>query len=138
MLLEFPTNQIPIGTEKLVKWLLNHDIVPMIAHPERNTVFREQPQKLEAFINQGCLIQVTASAILGRFGSRAQESAETLLLNNQIRIMASDAHNIEYRPPKLADAYAKVAELTSLENAKKLFIDTPKKISSSKFKPETD
>ena len=36
LLLELPPGHIPPGSDKLVRWLLDRNIVPMIAHPERN------------------------------------------------------------------------------------------------------
>lgn len=133
LLLEFPSNTIPLGSEKLTKWLLANNVVPIIAHPERNSIFQEHSTRLDAFINQGCLTQVTASALLGWFGLKAQNSAELLLAQDKITIMASDAHNIDYRPPRLTESFEAVKQLTSLETAQQLFIDTPKKIAACHF-----
>ncbi len=36
LLLELPHSHVPPGSDKLVQWLLDRDIQPMIAHPERN------------------------------------------------------------------------------------------------------
>lgn len=71
LLLEFPTNNIPLGTDKLINWLLKQNITPMIAHPERNTVFQDHPERLSNLLKQGCLTQVTGASFLGNFGSAA-------------------------------------------------------------------
>ncbi len=43
LLIEFPTNEIPIYAEQMFYHLLNQGHVPVIVHPERNAVFREEP-----------------------------------------------------------------------------------------------
>jgi len=133
LLLEFPSNAIPLGSDKLIKWLINQNIVPMIAHPERNTVFQEHPERLLSLIGLGCLTQVTGAAFLGQFGLAAKETAEELLQKNLITIIASDAHNMAYRPPILSEAYNQIKLLTAMDTANQLFIEIPKLISSCKF-----
>lgn len=133
LLIEFPSNTIPVGSDKLTKWLLVNNVIPMIAHPERNTVFQQNPEKLIQFIKLGCLVQVTAGALLGNFGHNAQLYAETILQQNLITVIATDAHNVDYRPPKLSDCFNMVTELTNKQKAIDLFFNTPKNISRSKF-----
>lgn len=133
LLLEFPSNSIPIGSEKLTGWLIKQNITPMIAHPERNQVFQEQADRLKTFINQGCLTQITASALLGNFGSAAKRTALELLRSDQITILASDAHNINYRPPLLSECYEFVKNETSDEKAQSLLVSNPAKIAETKF-----
>lgn len=133
LLLEFPTNSIPLGSDKLISWLLKQNIKPMIAHPERNLVFQEHPERLDAFLKQGCLTQVTGNSFLGSFGNGAQNLAIRLLENSAINIVASDAHNSAYRPPVLSNAFSKVSELSSLEVANNLFQENPKTIAQTKF-----
>lgn len=47
--------------------------------------------------------------------------------------MATDAHNVAYRPPVLSEAFKKISEISSAEVATALFIDNPKTISKCKF-----
>src|SRR6185369_2461450 len=70
MLLEFPHGSVPLGSEKLVDWLLGHNVRPLIAHPERNKDIMRDPARLGVFAGAGCLVQVTADALDGGFGER--------------------------------------------------------------------
>jgi protein-tyrosine phosphatase len=133
LLLEFPSNLIPLGSEKLIEWLLKNSITPMIAHPERNSIFQNDTKRLSSFIQQGCLTQGTASAILGKFGNQAKKTLEYLLQQDAITILATDAHNLDYRPPKLSASFKEVSELTSTTTAKRLFIENPALIAATKF-----
>jgi len=133
LLLEFPSNIIPVGSNNLTKWLLTQGITPMIAHPERNQAIMDNPNKLKPFLDQGCLLQLTASSLLGNFGQKSKNIAEQLLQENKVTIMATDAHNIRYRPPKLTESLQQATNLIGEIQAKKLVIDTPKEITKNKF-----
>lgn len=137
LLLEFPSNAITLGSEKLTHWLLQQNITPMIAHPERNSVFQKNLKRVDEFLQQGCLIQITAGALEGNFGTLAKECAEQLIKEDKVTIIASDAHNIKYRPPSLSKAAEIVSQLVSEDKAIKLLKTVPKQISQSKFFGDT-
>ncbi|MBI5107797.1 MAG: capsular biosynthesis protein [Rhodocyclales bacterium] len=101
MLLELPHSHVPVGADKLVEWLLRQGIRPMIAHPERNKDIMRSVEKLLPFVRLGCLLQVTAGAVAGSFGDGARIRAEDLLGKGWVTVLASDAHNMESRPPEL-------------------------------------
>jgi protein-tyrosine phosphatase len=100
-LLEFPRQDIPFGSDNLVKWLLAKNCLPIIVHPERNRTFLEQRHKLQTFIDLGCPLQITASSLSGKFGKDVQKMAEALLAENSVSAIASDSHNLKGRPPDL-------------------------------------
>lgn len=133
LLLEFPHGEIPFGAERLTAWLLQRNIVPMIAHPERNKGIMRSPSKLKPFIQQGCLLQVTASSVAGRFGPAAQEIAHALLEEGVVTILASDAHNLDYRPPILSEGLEHAAELIGESQAELLVRQRPWQIAQGHF-----
>lgn len=104
MLLEFPDGQVPVGAEQFVGWLLGQNIRPVIVHPERNRGFMEHPARMRSFVEAGCLSQVTAGSLLGQFGSRARATAEVLLEQGWVAVIASDAHNLRSRAPMMRNA----------------------------------
>ena len=105
LLLELPDGQIPVGTDKLIRWLRDRHIQPVIAHPERNRVVRDTPQRGLELVQMGCLLQVTAGAFLGNFGPRVQAAAEFLLAQQAVAAIASDAHNLAARSPCMGAAF---------------------------------
>jgi len=128
MLLEFPHDGIPPGSDKLVDWLMQRNILPIIAHPERNKAIMHDITKIGPFLERGCLFQLTAMSVTGKFGENAHNIAHQFLSNGWAAIIASDAHNIKHRPPVLSEAYATVASEYSSDLARALFIDTPAEI----------
>lgn len=101
LLLEFPHSHIPLGSEKMVNWLLLRKIRPVIAHPERNKDVMRSLSKIVPFIEMGCLLQVTAGSVAGNFGPFCQDICVKLLESGWVWTLASDAHNLAYRPPEL-------------------------------------
>ena len=101
LLLEFPHSHIPLGSEKMVNWLLLRKIRPVIAHPERNKDVVRSLSKIVPFIEMGCLLQVTAGSVAGNFGPFCQDICVKLLESGWVWALASDAHNLAHRPPEL-------------------------------------
>ena len=137
LLLEFPHGELPFGAERLTQWLLQQGIQPMIAHPERNKGLLRDPSKIKPLVQQGCLFQVTAGAVAGRFGQPAQDLAERFLAEGLVTILASDAHNLENRPPVLSEGLAAASALLGEAEAYKLVQDNPWQLAQSKFAAST-
>lgn len=120
MLLEFPPAQLMVGGEKLVQWLIARRIRPVIAHPERNKEIVRDADKLRPYLALGCLLQITAGSIVGRFGKDIQRCAVTLLEKEWVTAVASDAHDMEHRPPSLDVARAALIALGGVALAEDL------------------
>jgi len=133
LLLELPHNQVPPGSENLIDWLSQRSCRTMIAHPERNKEIMRNPQRLIPFLQRGCLIQVTAGSLAGKFGETVQKIAEQLLLQGDIDVIASDSHNLQHRTPDLSAGYHRAKELIGEEGARKLVMDNPMAIVWSQF-----
>lgn len=131
LLLEFPHSHIPKGSDKLVDWLLKHNIMPMIAHPERNRDLWKFPELLRPFINRGCLLQITAASLCGDFGERPQSLAWRLIESGCVTVVASDMHNLSRRPCKMKEAFAQISERLGKIDAERLFVTNPQIIFDS-------
>ena len=134
-LLEFPHTEVPVGAERLTEWLVGRGFLPMIAHPERNRHIISDIGRLGPFLSQGCLTQVTASALTGQFGPQSQARAEQLVLDGQATCIASDAHNTTNRVPCLAAGARAAAALVGQDAAKTLVHDNPWAIVKGHFGP---
>jgi protein-tyrosine phosphatase len=125
LLVEFAEFAIPPSMDDTMHQLQLAGLSPIITHPERNSLLRAQPERMYRWLHQGCYAQITALSILGRFGSAAQNRAEEWLDAGRIHFVASDAHNLQGRPPQLRAAYDKVAERRGDAVAQALFRDNP-------------
>ena len=122
-LLEFPQTSVPVGSENLIQWLRRKGILPVIAHPERNLVFQKFPDKLQPLLDAGCPLQVTAGSVTGQFGRKAQKLAQNLLKQDKVRFLASDCHNLRYRPPNLSHGIKAAAKIIGQTRASELVSD---------------
>lgn len=133
MLLEFPHSHILPGSDRLVRWLLQRDILPLIAHPERNKDVMRDLSRLHEFVQAGCLFQVTAGSLAGRFGEMAEQRACEIVEAGWATVLASDAHNLKSRPPELADGVAVAAGLIGETAARALVMENPWRMVASRF-----
>ncbi|SJZ77392.1 tyrosine-protein phosphatase [Anaerorhabdus furcosa] len=100
---------------------------PILAHPERYKFIQEKIDIVNDFIKEGCYIQVNASSILGYNGRDAKKTAITLLENNLVHIISSDAHS-KNRRIDLDEAYDFVLDSYGKDIADLLMSDNPKRI----------
>jgi len=125
MLLELPHSHIPVGSDKFVAWLLKQKVRPMIAHPERNKDVHIDINRITPLVSMGCLLQVTAGSVTGNFGEPSRQRAVQLLERGWVTILASDAHNLAYRPPELEPGRCAAAKVIGEEESWKLVRASP-------------
>lgn len=79
-------------------------ITPVLAHPERNPLVQEDPERLRPLVDGGALVQLTASSLDGRAGKRVTRTARHLLELELAHLVASDAHRPAVRMGGMAAA----------------------------------
>jgi protein-tyrosine phosphatase len=126
LLVEFPDSSISPNTPQTFYQLSLSGMTPIITHPERNPILSRQPERMAEWLKAGALIQVTASSLTGRFGQKAEQTATWLLDHQWVHFLATDAHNIQSRPPQLRPAFDLVAEQYGLAMATRLCIENPR------------
>jgi protein-tyrosine phosphatase len=132
ILVEFSDCLIPPSTDEIFEWMRGAGMVPIITHPERNQALRQRPELIEHWINNECLVQVTAQSFLGHFGRKAKTFADALMRDGFIHFVASDGHDLENRPPVLAEACRYIASNYGESQALRLFVTNPKATLSGK------
>lgn len=111
VLVELASNSVPPMLEQPFYRVQLDGFVPVIAHPERNTVFQSRPDILAALVEQGARTQITLGSLTGAFGPAAKQCAGDLLDRRLVHFVATDAHNTEKRPPRIREAMAALEAL---------------------------
>lgn len=124
ILLETPYAAWPMELERQVGRLATLGIRGILAHPERSGGVQAPGgvDKLELAVSRGLYTQVTAGSLSGRFGRSAKATANELLQRELVHVIASDAHNVDRRPPRMGEAAKEVGDA---ELAKWLTTDAP-------------
>lgn len=95
ILVEMPWQGRPSYIEEIIADLLGYGLTPVLAHPERMNVFEEEPNLLFDFVQMGCISQLTASSLYGKFGNTAMNSSIDIMRHGLAHVIASDTHMVE-------------------------------------------
>ena len=125
LLIEFSNFSIPQQIEDWMTQMSDRGIVPIITHPERNPLLQQNLERVSDWVKLGCAVQVTASAILGGWGTRAHQAAQWLFKKKLVHVLASDGHDIVRRPPVLSQAREAVAKEFGEQTARALLEENP-------------
>jgi protein-tyrosine phosphatase len=109
MLIELPNQHVLSDIREVIHELKLKGIVPIIAHPERNSELANEMDTLMELVEAGALCQVTTHSLNGLFGRRIRQVAFEMCRRNLVHIVASDAHNQDQRPFGMSEAYRLVA-----------------------------
>jgi protein-tyrosine phosphatase len=128
LLVEFSNYSIPQQTSDSFMKMGNCGITPIITHPERNPILRESPQRVLEWAEQGCVVQMTGSALTGFWGERTRRAALWLLEHQAVHVLATDAHDLEKRVPVLSTARSAAAQICGEEVAQAMVEGNPRAI----------
>lgn len=126
LLLEFPpllpVQQMIAGAERIVA----AGLVPVVAHVERypRLVARGAAQ----LAARGCVLQINAASVLGRWGSALRRRSVRLLRDGTVAVIASDGHDGTQRSASLERPARWLRKRFGAERASAWLDDTPRRI----------
>ena len=86
-------------------------------------------------MRKGALVQITAGSLLGDFGKTAQKACEDFFRLGLVHAIASDAHSLSQRPPRMAPARERVRKKWGADAERGLFVENPEAILASRPVP---
>jgi protein-tyrosine phosphatase len=128
MLVELPDYALSPTLEETFYSLRLAGMTPILTHPERNPSLQQDDSRLKDWIRDGMLTQVTASSVMGLMGRKAQKMAERMLADRWVHFLATDAHNISTRAPKMREARDHIAARYGEPYAQKLCTENPQAV----------
>jgi len=107
--------QAPINLNEILFKLQNNSFVPILAHPERYAFYHGPDlAKYQDLKSRGCYFQLNMLSLSGHYGVNIQKTAFSLLENNMIDYISSDAHK-ETHIEKIRKITIKKKHLKTLE-----------------------
>jgi len=128
MFVEFPSDLVFSGAKNLFFELMSEGINPIIAHPERNSVFIHSTSLLYELIQMGGLSQANSGSFSGLYGSRVEEAVLHFLELNLIHFIASDSHNTHSLVSRLSEAVKRAQMIVGEDSARALVKDNPRAV----------
>lgn len=127
-LVEPPFEELPDWTADALAAVVAAGFQPVLAHPERNRIIKENPEAVLPFVQAGAGLQLTGMSLTGENGQRTQAAAFWMLDRDLATVVASDSHSATWRPPTLRGAYHVLSERYSPTLAQRLCIENPRAI----------
>jgi len=125
LMVEIPDYGVPRALTETFYELQLAGLTPILTHPERNPTLQYDLPRLAEWMRGGVLVQVTGDSVTGRMGKTAQRVAHELLAKRWVHFIATDAHNLSSRPPRLSEARDVVAKKYGEAYAQSLVTTNP-------------
>jgi protein-tyrosine phosphatase len=137
LLLEFSPEEMLSTAEAIFHEFSFMNVTPVVAHPERSRFFGSQPERLEGLVQRGALVQITAGSLLGDFGAGPLAACHEFFERGLVHLVASDAHSLDRRPPRLQAGRERVRREWGQEAEVGLFESNPRAVLRSEWIPWT-
>jgi protein-tyrosine phosphatase len=128
LLVELPDFGLPRTLTDTFYQMQLAGITPILTHPERNPTLQKDISRLVDWLRNGMLVQVTAGSVLGAMGKEGEKMTHRLLADRWVHFLATDAHNLTTRPPKMKAAREVVAKRYGTHYADLLCVDNPRAV----------
>ncbi len=93
---------------------------PILAHAERYPFVHKRPAAVAEIVALGVPAQINACSLFYRESDPDRRAADALIHAGLAHLIASDAHNIRYRPPGIAAALDRANQLAGAETARRM------------------
>lgn len=100
--------------ERLIDY---YNLIPVIAHIERYPAARRRKSGIRRLKDMGCILQMNAASLLEKTSERR---AFRYIRKGYIDVIASDCHNLSWRPPMIAAAFSQIRQKEGTEAANRI------------------
>ena len=125
VLVEPPHHVAPPHLEDLFFNLLVAGYVPILTHPERLTWIKSHYQAFNGWFKPGFGSSLRPAPSLVLFGRNARYWAERMLDEGCVHILATDAHDVDRRPPNLSLGQELASKRVGIDEATHMVVTRP-------------
>jgi protein-tyrosine phosphatase len=124
VLLELPHDTF-IDPAALIAQLVGRGRRPILSHPERHRHLTSHPHLIDPWLRSGVELQITSGSLCGDFGETAQRAAWYWLETGAAALVASDAHDVASRPPRMSKAIELITHRLGEDVARRVCGENP-------------
>jgi protein-tyrosine phosphatase len=132
ILLELP-HQIFIDIESLLTELVALGVKAIISHPERHNTLLQQSKVILRWLDIGAHFQIDACSLLGDSGTEVCKAAWRFLNSGWASFVATDAHNINIRRPRMRAVFKCIHTRFGEDFARLVCIENPARIINGQY-----
>ena len=111
ILFELPINAKPLNLYDTAYRMIQKGLIPILAHPERYSYVKENPNIVTELIELGVLMQCNFASIIGYYGKRAKILTKKFLENDMVHFLGSDVHRPETIYPKIPQCIKQIENI---------------------------
>ena len=126
LLLELP-HGVFLDPQVLLARLNRIGVTVVVTHPERHGFLAAHPSYVNRWLEDRPCLQITAGSFLGEFGRAAQQAARAFLQMDLPVLVATDAHDVRNRPPRMTAAHRWLAKRLGSAAADLLCAENPRR-----------
>lgn len=127
LLLELPA-QVSTDITGLLGELASRGVRCIMSHAERIAPFIARQWTLLGWLKYSAHLQITASSLLGVFGSRVRRIARDLLDLGLVSLVAADAHSTGSRRPRMSAAFDQITARLGEDTACLVCMKNPSRV----------
>ncbi len=129
VLVDYHPAHLSPGLARLLKEVVKLGYRIVLGHPEKNLPIQENPEHVYQLLTEippwDLAIQISADSLLGEAGASALKSAKVLLKHNLAHVIATDAHSLRMRVPKLSVALRVAERIVGKDRARMMTREIP-------------
>ena len=133
VLFELPLNSNVIYTDTVIAKLIQNKYVPIIAHPERYQIVKQNPKVAKTWVEEGALLQANFASIIGLYGDKSKKALKSLLQMNLISFLGTDCHRPNSIYTKMNEIKATYKKIIGEESFNLLTEINPRKIIDDEY-----
>lgn len=125
-------NVKPINVYDVIYELLQNNLVPILAHPERYAFIHKDPELIYDLIDTGVLMQTNFASVIGWYGEKSEILARKFLESNMISFLGTDVHRQNTIYPKIPEILEVIEEIVGKEKLEQLTEINPRLVLENK------
>ncbi len=128
VLFELSLNDKPMNVLELIDQIIDYGFVPIMAHPERYSFAKDNPDILNSIISEGVLFQCNYGSLIGQYGRHAKILVEKLLKYDMVSFMGTDCHRQDTIYSKIDECISAMYKIIDAKKFKEITEENPMKL----------